>query len=64
MIFERSQSAETPKYCRHYNCLFPVITITELRYAALTLTLMNVEKGFHSLTKKKLTEIEPRSYSK
>jgi len=24
-----------------------IISITELRYAALTLTLMNIEKGFH-----------------
>jgi len=30
----------------HYN------QITELRYAALTLTLMNIEKAFHSLIKK------------
>jgi len=26
--------------------------MTELRYAALTLPLMNIEKDFHSLTKK------------
>jgi len=47
--------AKTPKYYGHYRYFFLVITITELRYAALTLTLMNIEKGFHSVIKESLT---------
>jgi len=43
---------KTPKYCGHYRYFFLVITITELKYANLTLILMNIEKGLHSLTKK------------
>jgi len=37
------------KQCGHYRYFFLIITITEFRYAALT--LMNKEEGFHSLTK-------------
>jgi len=45
-------NAKTSKYRPHRRCLFLVITITKLRYAALT--LMNIEKGFYLVTKKSL----------
>jgi len=46
---------------------FLVITITELRYAALTLTLMNIEKGLLTPTSKKRVRqdlnAEPAAYA-
>jgi len=49
-------SAITPKYCRHYRYFFLVIIVNELKYAALT--LMNIKKGFHSVTKKNKSDKE------
>jgi len=46
-------NAKIPKYFGNTGTSFLVITITKLRYAALT--LMNIEKGFHLLYKKSLT---------
>jgi len=53
-------SAETPKYCPHYRCFFLIITITELRCAALT--LYEYREKF-PLTKRVWQGIEPRIYS-
>jgi len=58
-------NTKTPKYCGHYRHFFLVITITELRYAALTLTLMNVvcrERFPFTYIKKSLSRIEPKTY--
>jgi len=52
-------SVNTPKYYEHYRYFFLVINITELRYDALTVNLMNIEKSFHSLTKKSDKELNP-----
>jgi len=48
-------SVKTPNSCGYYRYILLVITITELRYAALTLTPLNIEKGFYSFTKNSLT---------
>jgi len=49
-------NAKTPKYCGHYKYFFLVIT-------TIALTLMNTEKGFHSLLKIVRQGIELRTYS-
>jgi len=61
-IYERV-IAKTTKYCPHYKCLFLFITITKLRYAALSLTLVNTEKDFQSLKRESVKELSPEPIS-
>jgi len=43
-MLKHLNNVDTTGAFSHYHC----ITTTELRYAALTQTLMNIEKGCHS----------------